>query len=190
MIGFGNLNNIEAFKKFVNVTGESPLVESQLTPQEESKLNNVCVPIMDNSYCPSPKLEEKEEKEIEKSVGASGNEAKLPDKNKPIGGAGNAEEKDEEAIMGCMGMGGIGGGIKKEMARMEGFSPNDVVDEEPMEVATDSFKANSIDKVKDTFNHAFDNTYKKAKDKNFDYDFSYIKPTVSQVPLGNIPKGW
>ena len=211
MKGFGNLNNFDALKSIATDTGETPLIESVYTQDEIDSIDNVIVPILENDSCVEcgfSKMEEQEEQEkheepehheheehhghemTDKANGGSGNEAEIPGKEKQKGSAGNSEEKEEEAIMGGMGMGSIGGGIKKEMARMEGFESNQTIDEAPMENATDKFNENSLDKIRSVFNDMYDNKYVKAKNKEFDYDGSVAKSTVSSTPIKQMPKGW
>jgi len=212
IIGFGNLDDLEELGKIAKETGEKPLVESHYTSEEQSKLDNVMVPILENKGCVEcGYMEEQEEmekhEELEhhehpehheedaKATGASGNEANLPSKEKKAGDSSyppKKDEKEDEAILGGFGLSPIkGGGIKKEMAQMEGFTPKEIVDEEPMEVATDrttESKMDKVEKVKEIFNDVFEKKF--GKDKEYDFDGSVAKSTTSQTPITKIPKGW
>jgi hypothetical protein len=185
MQGFGNLKQIEELKKCIESIEDEEIMEPEMSSDDQSELENVVVPTIEKDVYEPVKKEEK------KSDAGSGNKEVLPSDEKKTGAAGNAEVKEEVPIMGGLGMGsGIGGGLKKEMSRMEGFTPNEVVDEEPMAAAKDVCNANVIDKVKDIFDKIYDNKFNKAKQKQYDLDSTKPKMMIGTEPIKHIPKGW
>jgi len=195
MQGFGNLKQIEELKKCMESIEEEEIMEPEMSSEEEKELGNVVVPVMKKDVYEPDKKEEK----------ASGNKEELPSDKKKMGAAGNPVVKEsvpimgdvtetdiepEPSIMDGMGMGTIGGGIKKEMSRMEGFTPNQAVDEEPMNAARDVYNSNVIDKVKDIFDKMYDNKFNKAKQKQYDLDSTKPKSVIGTEPIRRMPKGW
>lgn len=175
MHGFGSLKDLDSLIKIVSEPTEKPLVESTYTKTEQNKLDNLYIPMLENDEFVPVKKDEKKVEEVKKAVGAAGN---------------TEEDKEEEPILGGMGMGGLGGGIKKEMSRMEAFNDDEATDEDPMKTEKERTQATASEKVKSFFNDIFDNNFGKAKNKDYDLDNTKIKNYSSTTPIKKIPKGW
>jgi len=195
MQGFGNLDKFDELKSQTEAVEKDDILKFDYSEEEQTKLDNVRVPVLENNvYVNETKTESVVVplEEEEKTTGGSGNKEETPEKEKQKGAAGTSEEKEEEPIMGSLGVGvgGLGGKIKKEMSRMEGFTPDETVDEEPMDSARDQFQDNTNDKVKSIFNDMYDDKFSKAKHKDYDLDATVIKSKVSTEPIKKIPTGW
>jgi hypothetical protein len=198
MHGFGMLKYTDKLKSLTESIQEADLIEIKNTPEQDARLENVIIPIMESEDSWKDLVKKAEPKAIVESGGVI--------KNKPEDGSSGNKKEDEEKEplfekklgMGSLGMGKKGGlnvspelnkGLGGGMALEENFGSN-VVDESPQKEAKNRTKDSMVvRKAKEMFDEMYGSSF--GKQTKFDFDSTKECGTkISNEPINRIPRGW
>lgn len=170
MHGFGFFSRIDELKDKSKDLMKQDMISSddEYTDDQQAELDNVTVIKLDDGDY--------------KASGSAGNVAD------------EQEDKSSEPQLGGMGL-GTSCGIKKEMARNEGFEGSEVVDEEPSDIAQQVADSNKIDKIAPQARVAemFGEMFGKDFGKNKEHIHDASKPHVdvdTDINGFKVKKGW
>jgi len=199
MRGFGMLKDTDKLKELTESIQEAELIEIKTTPEQDARLENVTIPIMESEDSWKDLVKKAEPKAIVESGGVI--------KNKPEDGSSGNKKEDEDTKepllekklgMGSLGMGKKGGlnvspelnkGLGGGMALEENFGSN-VVDESPQKEAKNRTKDSMVvRKAKEMFDEMYGSSF--GKQTKFDFDSTKECGTkISKEPINRIPRGW
>lgn len=199
MSGFGTLQDMDALMKCTESIQEQELIEIKNTPEQEEKLVNVTIPVMESEGSWKDLVKKGGTKM--KAIVESGDVVK---KKPEEGAAGNAEKggKEKEPLMGSMGNMGVklslgsasigSPSIAPELEKKgleENFGSN-VTDEDPTKEALHRTNANKVvGKAKEMFDEMYGSSFGKQKEYAFD-STKDCGTKLSKEPISKMPKGW
>lgn len=193
MHGFGYWKNFSTLMEQSDGIGETGVTEFE-DPAFEGTAD-VRVPSLSRGSDPFKSIVEAKSKPkskpSDKASGSAGNTLKLQDADPQFGGI-DCEVVEEFGLGG-----GLGGGIKKAMGKMESFHAGETVDDAGMDRANDATQHNTVNKMtneKDIFKSMdelwkdiWHESYKsKVQNKNYDFDATKLQPKYSvNLSLGS-----